>query len=155
MISMRAKAALVLVVLTLAIGLQAGPARSSDVIGNWKAEISFGSGPVRSLRFELRSSGKGVFLPPLGPEPNQILPTDPGSAQWSQSDGQSFRISGPVQFPLGNIAIERGTLILEGKLKGGNTITGKASFFPADQNPATAGAKPSKAGTFKATRITG
>jgi hypothetical protein len=153
--SMTTKAALVLVVFTQVIGLQAGPARSSDVIGNWKAEITFNNEPSRSLRFDVQSSGKGAFLPSLGPAPNQILPAEPGSAEWSQSEEKSFRISGPVQFPRGNIAVERGKLILEGKFEGGNSIRGKASFFPADQNPTSSGAKPLKSGTFKATRITG
>ena len=61
-------------------------------------------------------------------------------------------ISGPVQFPLGNVGLDRGTLVLKGKLGTDGSITGEARFFPIDQNPSDPTAKPSKSGTFKATR---
>jgi hypothetical protein len=60
---------------------------------------------------------------------------------------------GPVAFPLGNVGIERGTLVLNGKLtEPGNSFAGTARLFPTDQDPDAPDAKPLKAGQFKATR---
>jgi len=48
-------------------------AQSSNVIGSWKVEITFGNGDGRSFRFEARESGKGSFLP----VPSSILQNVP------------------------------------------------------------------------------
>ncbi len=63
--------------------------------------------------------------------------------------------SGPVQFPLGNVGIDRGILVLKGKLGTAGEITGEAKFFPLGQAPAEPKSTPSKRGTFKAIRGAG
>ncbi len=69
------------------------------------------------------------------------------------SDG-SITFVGPVQFPLGNVGIDRGTLLLKGKLGENGEMTGEAKFFPPDQLPDEPKSTPSKIGIFKAIRGT-
>jgi hypothetical protein len=124
------------------------------MIGNWKLEITFGNGENRSLRFEARESGKGSFLPFI-PRPDQIGSTALSAAKWTQGDAGSVTFSGAVEFPLGNVGRDAGTLVLKGKSGNGGTITGEAKFFPLDQDPTDPKAAPSKSGSFKAIRVTG
>ncbi len=63
--------------------------------------------------------------------------------------------SGPVEFPLGNVGRDAGTLVLKGKFGTDGAITGEAIFFPVDQDPKDPKARPSKSGSFKAIRVTG
>ncbi len=84
-----------------------------------------------------------------------VEPAEPSAAEWTQSDDHSVMLSGSVQFPLGNVGIDRGTLVLKGKFGTEGSITGEAIFFPLDQDPKDPKAKPSKSGSFKANRVTG
>jgi hypothetical protein len=149
---MRARTTIVLILFAQIFGAGLCNAQSPDFIGTWKAEITFGNGERRSLRFEVRDSGKGSYLP-LVPRPNQGGSTEPSLAEWTRSENQSLMISGPVQFPLGNVGLERGTLILQGKLGTDGSIAGEATLVPVDHDPADPSAKPSKRGTFKASRV--
>jgi hypothetical protein len=141
-----------LIIFTQLFGVGLSLAQSSDFIGSWRVEVTFSNGERRSLRFEARGSGKGSLLP-LVPKPNQGGPAEPSVAEWTQSEDQSLMISGPVQFPLGNVGLEWGTLVLKGKF--GTEGSGAAMFFPLDQDPKSPQAKPSKSGTFKAVRVAG
>ena len=123
-----------------------------NVIGRWQIEITFENGPTRYLQFEARASGKGslrVIVPP----PNRVDSGAASAAEWRLGDDHSVMFRGPVAFPLGNVGIERGTLVLNGKLtEPGNSFAGTARLFPTDQDPDAPDAKPLKAGQFKATR---
>jgi hypothetical protein len=149
---MRVTTIIVLILFAQIFGAGLCNAQSSDFIGVWKAEVIFGNGERRSLRFEVRDSGKGSYLP-LVPRPNQGGSSEPSLAEWTRNEDQSLRISGPVQFPLGNVGLERGTLLLKGKLGADGSITGEATFFTVDQQPAGPTGKPSKRGTFRASRV--
>ncbi len=116
--------------------------------------MTFGNGEIRSVRFEARDSGKGSLLL-VDPKSNRWGPARPAEAKWTQSDESSVIFSGPVEFPLGNVGRDPGTLILTGKFGTDGRITGEAKFFPLDQKPNDPGAKPSKSGSFNAIRITG
>ena len=126
-------------------------ASAPEIIGSWKVEVTFQSGEHRSLRFEARAGGKGS-LQVLVPRPIQFAPNEPAAAEWTSDDAHSFTFSGPVQFPLGNVGIQRGRLVLRGKLETDGSIKGEAKFFPADQEPANPSGQPSKRGTFTASR---
>jgi hypothetical protein len=63
--------------------------------------------------------------------------------------------SGTVEFPLGNVGRDAGTLVLKGKFGTEGTVTGAAIFFPLDQDPKDPKARPSKSGSFKAIRVAG
>lgn len=125
-------------------------ANASNVVGSWKVEVAFGNGENRAFRFEARDSGKGSFLL-LDPRSKFWGSTEPAEGEWTQGNESSVIFSGPVQFPLGNVGIYRGILVLKGKLGAARTITGEAKFFLLDQNPNDPKASPTKSGTFKAT----
>lgn len=129
-------------------------AEAPSVIGSWGVEITFGNGESRAFRFEARGSGKGSFLL-LDPRSRVWGPAGPAEAEWTQGDEDSVIFSGPVQFLLGNVGIDRGTLVLKGKFGTAGAITGEAKFFPLDQDPKDSKASPSKSGSFKAIRIHG
>ena len=151
---MTAKPALILIVFAQIFGVGSFQAQSPNVIGSWKVEITFGNGESRSFRFEAGESGKGSFLL-LDPRLKSWGPAKPSEAKWTQSHEGSVTFSGPVEFPLGNVGRDAGTLVLTGKLGTEGAITGEAKFFPLDQDPKDPKASPSKSGTFKATRVTG
>ena len=128
--------------------------QSANVIGSWTVEITFGNGESRSLRFDARESGKGSFLL-LDPRLKFWGPAKPSEAEWTQGDDNSVMFSGSVQFPLGNVGLDRGTLVMKGKFGTEGSITGEAMFYPLDQDPKDPKARPSKSGSFKAIRFTG
>ena len=151
---MTSRTALVLTVFIQLLGLGLSHAQSSNVIGSWRVEITFGNGDSRSLRFEARESAKGSFLL-LDPRLKVWGPARPSEAKWTQGDDGSVMFSGTVEFPLGNVGRDAGTLVLKGKVGTEGTITGAAIFFPLDQDPKDPKARPSKSGSFKAIRVTG
>jgi hypothetical protein len=148
------KPALILIVVAQILGVGLSQAQSSNVIGSWKTEITFENGKARFLRFEARESGKGSFLL-LDPGLKVWGPARPSEAKWTQSDEGSVMFSGTVEFPLGNVGRDAGTLVLKGRFGTEGTITGAAIFFPLDQDPQDPKARPSKSGSFKAIRVAG
>ncbi len=129
-------------------------AQSVNVIGSWKVEIAFENGESRAFRFEAREAGKASFLL-LDPTLKVWGPAKPSEAKWTQSNDGSVMFSGSVEFPLGNVGRDAGTLVLKGKFGTADSISGEAMFFRVDQEPADPKAKPSKSGSFKATRESG
>ncbi len=146
------KPALILIVFAQILGVGLSQARSPNVIGGWKVEITFENGAGRSLRFEARESGSGSFLL-LDPSLKVWGPASPSEAKWLQGADGSVIFSGAVEFPLGNVGRDAGTLVLKGKFGTEDTITGPAIFFPLDQDPKNPKARPSKSGSFKAIRV--
>ncbi len=151
---MTPKPALILIVFAQILGVGLSQAQPSNVIGSWRLEITFGNGESRSLRFEARESGKGSFLL-VDPKLDVWGPAKPSEAKWIQGDEGSVTLSGPVEFLIGNVGRNAGTLVLKGKFGNDGTITGAAMFFPLDQNPNDSKATPSKNGSFKAFRAMG
>ncbi len=149
---MTSRTAIALIVLAQIVGAGVSPAQSSNVVGSWIVQVTFENGQTHKLRFDARASGKGSFVS-LAPKPIQVGPTGHSAAAWSQEDEHSLTMSGPVQFPIGNVGIDRGTLLLKGKFETDGSMTGEAKFFPQDQDPQIPKATPSKSGVFKATRI--
>ena len=152
---MTPKPVLILIVCAQILGVGLAQAQSSNVIGSWKVEITFGNGDGRSMRFEARESGKGSFLL-LDPRSKVWGPARPSEAKWTQGDEGSVMFSGTVEFPLGNVGRDAGTLVLKGKFGTEGTITGEALFLRVDQDQKDSkAARPSKSGKFKAVRVTG
>ena len=142
------------IALTQMMGVGVAQTQPQRFIGSWKVEVTFTNGQTRSCRFEARASGQGSMVVLL-PAPLQVGSNQPAAGEWSQRDKDSVTFSGPVQFPVGNVGLERGILVLEGKFGAEGTITGEAKFFlNNDQERPVDMANPSKRGTFKATRIT-
>jgi len=151
---MTAKPALILIVVAQIFGIGSFKAQTPNVIGIWKVEITFGNGESRSFRLEAGESGKGSFLL-LDPTLKAWGPARPSEAKWTQSPGDSFMFSGKVEFPLGNVGRDQGTLVLKGKFENGSTMTGEAKFFRGDEDATDPKAPAAKSGSFKATRVTG
>ncbi len=118
------------------------------MIGSWKVDITFANGESRSLRFDAQGAGKGSFLL-LDPRLNVWGPAKPSEAKWTQGEGNSVTFSGPVEFMLGNVGRDAGTLTFKGKFETADLITGEVEFSPLP------GERPSKHGTFKAVRAGG
>ena len=123
-------------------------AQSANMIGTWKVDITFTNGESRSLRFDAQGAGKGTFLL-LDPKLKVWGPAKPSEAKWSRGEGNSVTFSGPVEFMLGNVGRDAGTLVCKGKFETSDLITGEVEFSPL------VGERPSKHGTFKAVRAGG
>ena len=134
---------LILILQTACFSLsQAG---SPSMIGKWKVEITFPSGDNRSLRFDAQDAGKGSLLL-VDPRSDHWESTKPSEAKWTQGAGKSITFSGAVEFPLGNVGRDPGTLVFTGKFETESLIVGEVEFSPL------VGDRPSKSGTFKASR---
>ena len=123
-------------------------AQSPNMIGSWKVDITFTNGESRSLRFDAQGAGKGSFLL-LDPRSKVWGPAGPSEAKWTQGEGTSVTFSGPVEFMLGNVGRDAGTLVFKGKFETADLITGEVEFSPL------VGERPSRHGTFKAVRAGG
>jgi len=137
---------LMLIFQTCSIGLT--QAQSPNVIGRWNVEITFANDNHRSLRFDAQGSGKGTFLL-LDPKSSFWEPAKDSEAKWTQGDQNSITFSGAVEFPIGNVGRDAGTLVFRGKFETESLIAGEVEFSPL------VGDGPSKSGTFKATRAAG
>ena len=148
---MKRKSALILILLAQIVGADGPQAQLSNLIGRWEVEITYGNGEERSLRFEAWDAGRGSFLL-LDPRSKAWGPAKPSKAKWTRGNDGSVLLSGPVEFPLGNIGRDPGTLVFKGKFGTDGAIRGTAEFFRLDQDPQDPKAKPSKSGSFKAAR---
>ena len=123
----------------------AAPAESPNVAGSWNIEITFADGPHRFLRFDAQGDRKGT-LTVTDPQAKVWGGATPSEAKWTLGEGSSVMFSGPVEFPIGNVGRDAGTLTLKGKFDTPDSIAGEAEFSPL------VGDGPSKHGTFKAVR---
>ena len=139
---------LILMLIFQTCGVALTQAQSPNMIGRWKVEIAFPDGENRSLRFEAQGAGKGSFLL-LDPRSSFWEPARPSEAKWTQGDGNSVTFSGAVEFPIGNVGRDAGTLVFKGKFETESLIAGEVEFSPL------VGDRPSKSGTFKAIRVAG
>jgi len=140
-----ARPALILMVFAQICGAALSQAESPNMIGSWKVEITFTNGDSRSLRFDAQGSGKGTILL-LDPRSNFWQPAKASEAKWTQGDQNSVTFSGAVEFLIGNVGRDPGTLVFKGKFETESLITGEVEFSPL------VGDGPSKSGTFKAIR---
>ena len=120
-------------------------AQSSNVIGTWNVEITFANNEHRSVRFDARADGKGS-LAAADPRSKVWDGSKPSEAQWSRGEENSVTFSGAVEFLIGNVGRDAGTLAFDGKFETPDLITGEVDFSPL------VGDRPSKHGTFKAVR---
>jgi hypothetical protein len=136
-------AILMLIVQTCFVAMAQG--QSPNMTGRWNVEIVFADGNKRSLRFDAQDGGKGTFLL-LDPMLTRWGPAKPSEAKWTPGDQNSVTFSGTVEFPIGNVGRDPGTLMFKGKFATADAISGEVEFAPL------VGERPSKHGTFKAVR---
>ena len=120
-------------------------AESPNLIGKWNVEITFANSDHRSVRFEAQRDGKGT-LELLDPKAKVWGSATSSGAKWSRGQDNGVTFSGPVEFLLGNVGRDAGTLVCKGKFETPDLITGDAEFS------SQVAEGPSKRGTFKATR---
>jgi hypothetical protein len=134
----------------LVLTLMAKPtqAQSPNMTGTWNVEVSFGAGGQHTLRFDAQGGGEGTFVL-TDPIAKAWGADKPSEAKWTRGEGDSVTFSGPMEFPIGNVGRDAGTLVFKGKFERPDLITGEVEFSPL------VGDRPSKHGTFKATRAGG
>ena len=120
-------------------------AQSPNVIGTWNVEITFANDEHRSVRFDARADGKGSLVA-ADPRSRVWDGSKASEAQWNQGEENSITLSGAVEFLLGNVGRDAGTLTFKGKFEAPDSITGEVEFSPS------VGERPSRHGTFKAVR---
>ena len=120
-------------------------AETPKITGSWKVEITFANAQNRFLRIDAQTDGKGT-LTVTDPQSKVWGGAPPSEAKWTSGEGNSVTFSGPVEFLIGNVGRDAGTLTLTGKFDTPDLITGEAGFSPL------VGDGPSKHGTFKAVR---
>lgn len=123
-------------------------AQTPSMTGTWNVEITFANERHHSLRFEAQGDGKGS-LQLTDPAAKVWTGAKPSEAKWSLGEGSSVTFSGPVEFLLGNVGRDAGTLTCKGKFESAGLISGEVEFSPS------VGDRPSKHGTFKAVRSGG
>ena len=113
--------------------------------GTWTVEITFANAEHRSVRFDAQADGKGTLMP-ADPKSKVWGAAKSSEATWTRGEGNSVTFSGQVEFLLGNVGRDPGTLICKGKFENANSMSGEAEFSPL------VGERSSKHGTFKAVR---
>ena len=142
---MKAAHAIFLAVVVNTFSFVLAGAESPNVTGSWKVEIIFTNEQHRFLRFDAQNEGKGT-LAVTDPKSKVWGGAKPSDAKWTRDEGNSVTFSGPVEFLIGNVGRDAGTLTCKGKFETADLITGEAEFSPL------VGDGPSKLGTFKAVR---
>ena len=137
--------AIILVMAVNAFSFVLAEADSPTVTGSWKIDVTFANDQHRFLRFDAQGEGKGT-LTVTDPRSKVWGSGSPSEAKWTPGEGSSVTFSGPVEFLVGNVGRDAGTLTLKGKFNTPDLITGEADFSPL------VGDGPSKQGTFKAVR---
>ena len=102
-------------------------AQSPNVIGTWNVEIPFANDEHRSVRFDARADGKGSLVA-ADPRSRVWDGSKASEAQWNQGEENSITLSGAVEFLLGNVGRDAGTLTFKGKFEAPDSITGEVEF---------------------------
>jgi hypothetical protein len=137
--------AIILVMAVNTFAFVLAKADSPTVTGSWKIDVTFANDQHRFLRFDAQNDRKGTLIV-TDPQSKVWGGATPSEAKWTAGEGSSVTFSGPVEFMLGNVGRDAGTLTLKGKFDSPDLITGEVDFSPL------AGDGPSKHGTFKAVR---
>ena len=142
---MKSARAIILAMAVNAFSFVLAEAESPNMVGSWKVEITFANEQHRFLRFDAQSDGKGT-LTVTDAQSKVWGGAKPSEAKWTRDEENSVTFSGPVEFLIGNVGRDAGTLTFKGKFETADLITGEAELSPL------VGDGPSKLGTFKAVR---
>jgi hypothetical protein len=144
--------------LTLMLVCAASPLRIScaraeppNPVGQWQVDLKFSGVEEHSVRFDAQADGKATFLL-LDPRSSLLPPAEPTKAEWEQPASGQVMFSGELEFPIGNVGRDAGTLVCRGSFEGANSLVGRASFFNVGQDAKDPATQPAKTGTFTARR---
>jgi len=143
---------MILLVATQTCCLSRVQAQAPSLVGRWQIALIFTNTARHTLRFDAQVSGKGSYLL-LNAGSSLLEPPKASDAEWTQTGVNAVDFSGPIEFPIGNVGRNAGTLVFKGTFETTDTISGDVAFFPIGQDPKDATAVPSQTGTFKATRV--
>lgn len=137
----------------LVLGLAAcAHSQAPELVGRWRVEFKLSSVEERVVQFDAKPAGKGSFLL-LDPTSDLIPPAEPTSARWAEAPPDRVTFSGEIEFPIGNVGRDAGTLVFRGVLDSADSISGWVGFFREGQDPNHPGAAPARAGSFTAHRV--
>ena len=105
-------------------------AESPNMTGSWNVEITFANEQHRFLRFDAQSDGKGT-LTVTDPQSKVWGGAKPSEAKWTRDEGNSVTFSGPVEFLIGNVGRDAGTLTFKGKFETRRFDHRRSGIFPA------------------------
>jgi hypothetical protein len=112
--SVKAARAIIVAMAVNTVSFVLAEAESPKVTGSWKVEITFANEQQRFLRFDALSDGKGT-LTVADPQFKVWGGAKPSEGKWTRDEGNSLTFSGPVEFLIGNVGRDAGTLTLKGK----------------------------------------
>ena len=105
----------------------------------------------RVVQFDARPAGEGTFL--LRDPASDLIPAaQPTAARWAEGPDGRITFSGEIEFPVGNVGRDAGTLVFRGVQDSADSMMGSVGFFKAGQDPKDPSAVPARAGTFTAHR---
>lgn len=136
---------LILCLIALVCWVPLTQGQSPKMTGKWNIKVSFAAGGQHSLRLDAQGDGKATFVV-MDPIAKAWGETKPSAVTWTRGEGNSVTFSGPMEFLIGNVGRDAGTLTCKGKFETDDLITGEVEFSPL------VGDGPSKHGTFKAVR---
>jgi hypothetical protein len=142
------KATRPIILMLIAQTIAVSKAESPKIIGTWNVQITFANEEHRAVRFDAQGEGKGTLMA-ADPQSKAWGSAKPSEVKWTGGEGNSVTFSGPVEFMLGNVGRDAGTLVFKGKFETADSITGELEFSPL------VGDRPSRHGTFKAVRAGG
>ncbi|SRR6266487_3994175 len=149
---MKTTLALILILATQTCCAAGVHAQAPSALGRWKVDVTFTDGSQHTLRFDVQVSGRGAFLL-LDSRSSLLEPAKSSEAKWTQTGIAELDFSGTVEFPIGNVGRIVGALVFKGTFDTTDSISGDVEFFPIVQDSKEPEPKPSKTGTFKATRV--
>jgi len=150
--SMEMKLSLLLIVLFGAISpaLQAPAVHNQSVVGRWEVKLSLSGGGPTTVELVAQDKGKGSFRVLAGSPEQQ---TQAAPATWFQTTNDRVNFSGEIELKFSACCTDTGTLILKGKFKSADSITGKAIYVATTENEENFTGYISTVGTFTATRM--
>jgi hypothetical protein len=81
------------------------------------------------MHFDVQGEGKGSFEL-VDPRAKVWGAGTHFEAKWTLGSENAVTFSGPIEFLIGNVGRDAGTLVFKGKFEGADLITGEVEFAP-------------------------
>jgi len=144
-----------LIALLLVVGAGQHPSldgsQAPRLPGVWDIEFTLDGHPHR-LRFRAEAGGTGSFLL-RDPRSDLVEAAEPSPASWRATASAQAAFRGRVEFPIGNVGREEGTLVFRGTFTAETRLAGEVAFFASNVDPDEPAASPAKKGPFTAARV--